>query len=472
MPALASQLAEWVSGLRFEQIPAAVTAAVKARLLDTIGVALAGSSSDAGLIARARVIDWSGTHEATLLGETVRVTAPGAALVNGTYAHALDFDDTHLPSILHPSAPLVPAALATAESKHASGEELLVGLVAAYEVACRLGMAQYDPVERHSVFIDRGLHVTSYVGAISSAVVAAKVGKMDAAHTAHSIAVAAGMGAGLIESSRGGGSVKKFQSGWAAQAGIVAAEMVGAGLTGALTALEGRYGLFPALCGDRWSPEAVVDGLGSSWQTPNIIIKPYPCTHYTHAIVDAALRFREAGVRADDVLRVQIGVPTGTVAAIGEPVESKRRPSSPYLAQFSGPFVFACALAGGGGLGVSMADFTAASLGDAVRMAVADQCTVVADELCDTIFPDQFPARVRLTLKDGTVLEEAVLSNRGGGDRPLTRAELGLKLRDTAGTRADAIDRCVNGLEDAPDLEELLRACAADEAQSPKSQAT
>jgi 2-methylcitrate dehydratase PrpD len=457
-PGLAFALAEWVAGLRYEQVPEKVLASVKQRILDTVGVALAGASSDAGQIARRKVIEWSADGRASLLGETTRVTAAAAALVNGTYAHALDFDDTHLPSILHPSAPLVPAALAAAQAQGASGRQLLVALTAAYEVACRLGMAQYDPVRRHSILIDRGLHATSYIGAISSAVAAAKLAEPGVETIANAIGVATGMGAGLIETSRAGGSAKKFQGGWASQCGIVAAEMAQAGLTGAMTAIEGRYGLFTAICGDSWRPAAVTEALGKDWLTPGIVVKPYPCQHYTHSIVDAAIRFRALGVRPTDVKAVEIGLARGAIPAIGEPIETKRRPANGYLAQFSGPYIFAAALAGGGGLGVSTCDFTAEALADPLRRQVAETCTVVPDAECDAIFPEQFPARVTLTLIDAGVVEERVLANRGGPGNPLTRDELRRKLEETAGDRADAIDQTVYELDEAPSVDRLLEA--------------
>jgi 2-methylcitrate dehydratase PrpD len=459
---LALTLAEWAGGVTYADLPAPVVRAAQDRLLDTLGVALAGASSDAGQIARRRAVAWGGPTEAGLFGENLRVPAPMAALVNGTYSHALDFDDTHLPSILHPSAPLVPAVLAQAESRGASGRDLIAALVAGYEVGCRLGMAQYDRTARRSVFIDRGLHLTSYVGAIAGAVACAKLTGLDRAGIAHALAIASGMGAGLIESSRSGGSVKKFQGGWSAHCAVVAAEMASDGLTGAMTALEGRYGFFSALCGSDWRQEDIADGLGERWLTPTIAIKPYPCTHFTHALVDAALALRRRGIQPDDVESATLGVASKTVAAIGEPVELKRQPTTSYLAQFSGPFIFAGALAGGGGLGISMADFDPAKLDDPVRRRLAGVCTVVGDSECDRIFPEQFPARVRVTLRSGTSVEEPVMFNRGGADWPLTADELKVKLGQTAGDRAEAIVAAVGKLEEAAGVAGLLRAARGD----------
>ena len=455
---LAETLAGWASGLTYADLPAPVVRAAQDRLLDTLGVALAGASSDASKIVRQRAIAWGGPQEASVFGEDLQVPTPMAALVNGTYSHALDFDDTHLPSILHPSAPLVPAVIAQAEAKGASGRDVIVALVIGYEVGCRLGMAQYDRTNRRSVFVDRGLHVTSYVGAIAGAVACAKLAGFEKNGTAHALAIASGMGAGLIETSRAGGSAKKFQGGWSAHCGVVAAQVAGDGLTGAMSALEGRFGFFSALVGSDWRQEDITAELGERWFTPTISIKPYPCQHFIHALVDAAMALRRRGITPDDVESATLGVATKTVAAVGEPVELKRRPATSYLAQFSGPFVFAGAMAGGGGLGIAMEDFAQSKLDDPVRQRLAGVCTVVGDPECDRIFPEQFPARVRVTLRNGTSVEEHVMANRGGAEWPLTGDELKMKLEQTAGDRADAIAAAIDDLAGAADVSALLRA--------------
>jgi 2-methylcitrate dehydratase PrpD len=456
---IARDLSEWASQLEFEDLPSQVVRAVQDRLLDTLGVAVAGASSDAGRIVRRRVLTWGGPGNAGLLGEDLRLPAPTAALVNGTYSHALDFDDTHLPSIVHPSAPLVPAVLAQANGTNASGRALLTALTIGYEISCRLGMAQYDPVKRRSVFIDRGLHVTSYVGAIAGAAAGAKLAGLDRDGIAHAISIATGMGAGLIESSRSGGSVKKFQGGWSAHCAVVAAEMAADGLTGAATALEGRYGFFKALCGDaEHNLGAVTLGLGDHWYAPTIAVKPYPCSHFNHALVDAALELRGQGVRPEEVESATLGVATTTVAAIGEPLEQKQRPSTPYFAQFSGPYIFASALAGGGGLGVAMSDFKDAAIHDPVRLRLASVCTVTGDSECDAMFPEQFPAHVQVRLRSGSKVDIRVMTNRGGADRPLTAEELRVKLEATAGVSAGAIVAAVDALPETSETFSLHRA--------------
>lgn len=457
MKPLARTLAEWVADLRREDLPDSVTASLKDRLLDTVGICFAGRASDAGIAALTLATEWGSSDEASVCGSRQRLPAHAAAMVNGTYAHSLDFDDTHLPSVVHPSAPLIPAILAAAEAAHGQGTDALVALAAAYEVDCRLAMAQYDAALGNSVFFEHGLHATSILGAVAGAAACARIRGLDASRIEHAIGIAASMGAGLIEANRAGGSVKKFHGGWAAHCAVVAAGMAAHGLTGPPTVLDGRFGLFRAFCGDRWSPDAIIDALGTRWETPGIFFKPYPCNHFTHAIADAALALRSRGLRAADVAAVEIGTARASLRTIGEPVDEKRSPRSPYHAAFSGPFVFATALCGGSGLGVGHEDFTEGSLRDPERRRISQLCTVVEDAECNAVFPHRFPAVVTVATADGRVLSERVMDNLGGPTRPLSRAQLMRKLSDNSGALAPVIaDTCAR-FEELSDVGALWR---------------
>jgi 2-methylcitrate dehydratase PrpD len=460
--ALAPRLAEWTAHLSFEQIPAPVVESARDRVMDVIGICVAGQTSDAGAAARGLRDEWGqGRPDARFVGETPNGPAAVVAMVNGTYAHALDFDDTHLPSIVHPSAPMVPAILAQAEAVCATGREALTALVAAYELNTRLAMAQFDPELGNSLFFERGLHATSIIGAIAGAAGCARLRGLDSGGIAHAIAIACSMGAGLIEANRAGGSIKKFHGGWAAHSAVAAAGMAAHGLTGPETVLEGRFGLFQAYCGERWRPEAVTEALGEHWNTPGIFYKPYPCNHFTHALVDAAIALKKAGLRPEEVERVTIGTAGASWRTIGDPIEEKRRPRTPYHAAFSAPFVFATALVGGSGLGVSARDFTEETLADPERRRIAQACDVVVDGECSRIFPNQLPAVVFVETRDGRHLEERVMTTRGGPERPLSPADLESKLADNAGPLAAGIAGACRELDQLATVEPVLAATRA-----------
>ncbi len=422
------QLAAFAVACRDSPLPAKVRQDIPGRILDIRGLIHAASSdpdSDAAPAVLAAAKRWGGTPEATASG--VRLPAPNAALVNGTLAHSLDFDDTHLPSVLHPSASIVPTALAVAEACGASESQLHAAIAAGIEICNRLGMAGYDATLRNSVFFDRGLHATSICGAIASAATAAVLYGLDEDAIASAMGIAASMGAGLIEANRTGGTVKKSHCGWAAHSGVSAAVFAAEGLTGPPTVLEGRFGFFTAYTGGFLDQEALLGGLGERWELLRTIYKPYPTNHFTHPGIDCALALRAQGLAAANIAEIELGAAAPVLRTIAEPPREKARPQTPYHAKFSGPYTIAAALLGGGGLGLSLADFSPGAFVDERRFALAAKVRCVADERATQIFPNAFAAVLRVRTHTGVWLEHRVDSSRGGPEHPLSPQELRLK---------------------------------------------
>jgi 2-methylcitrate dehydratase PrpD len=260
------------------------------------------------------------------------------------------------------------------------------------------------------------------------------------------------MGAGLIEANRTGGTVKPVHCGWAAHAAITAAELARHGLTGPPTIFEGRFGFLQAYLGDEADVEALTRGLGEEWELPRVFFKPYPANHFTHAGIDAAIRLREEGLDVGEIEEIELGAATPTLRTIAQPEEEKAKPKTGYAAKFSGPFTVATALLGGGGLGVSLDDFTDEAVKDRVKLDLASRVRCVADEKCDRIFPNQFPAVLRVWLKSGEEREARVSHNRGGPENPLSNEELETKFRTNAGQ--------VLPVGQVEELEEVLRSLA------------
>ncbi|HEY0558849.1 MAG TPA: MmgE/PrpD family protein [Frankiaceae bacterium] len=460
------QIADLAARVAADGLDDALRHDVARRYLDLLGNSLAATELSPGLAVTAMVDEWGGRPQSTVIGSRTRLPAASAALVNGTLAHSLDFDDTHLPSVLHPSSSVLPAALAVAEARGADGASLLDAAGVGVEVTSRLGMAGYDQAARSNVFFDRGQHATSICGAIGASVAAAMLHGLDADGIAHAAGIAASMGAGVIEANRTGGTVKRIHCGWAAHAGVAAADLARFGITGPPTVIEGRFGFLQAWLGEHANVSAVTEGLGERWELPGIFFKPYPCNHFTHAGIDAALRMRAAGVRAEEVEEIELGVPTSVLRTIAEPAEAKARPESGYHAAFSGPYTVASALLGGGGLGLSHDDFADERARDPERLALAARVRCVPDARCDEIFPEQLPAVLRVRLRDGRQLEERVDVNRGGPQNPLTDDEIRTKYRINASraldpARVEELAEAALALPGSPDLGRLMAPLSA-----------
>jgi 2-methylcitrate dehydratase PrpD len=429
---IVQQLAAFIAGTVAGRYPDEMRAAARLHVLDTIGIAVAASTLDTSLALRDYVTEQGGRPDATAIGVPGRLPSALAALVNGTLAHSLDYDDTHLPSIVHPSASVVPAVLAACEAAGADGATALAAIAAGIEVCARLGMAGYDPEGRDSVFFFRGQHATSICGAIAAAGAVAGATGLGEEQIAHAMAIAASMASGIIEGNRTGGTVKRIHCGWAAHSAVSAAGLAAHGFTGPPTVFEGHFGLFRAFLGDRAFPAAATDGLGERWELAQVSFKPFPANHYTHCGIDAAVELRRAGVRADEVERADLGVAAPTLPTIGQPIEVKRRPKTGYDAKFSAPYTIAAALLGGHGLGLGLDDFTDDLARGPERRQLMDRVWVHADPRCTEIYPDQFPAILHVRLRNGTGLRREVLTNLGSPQRPLTGPQLARKFEDNA----------------------------------------
>jgi 2-methylcitrate dehydratase PrpD len=460
-PALVERLGAFAAESSYDRLPEPVRASVRQRILDIVGICVAASPLETSRAALGFVADQGGAEQAHAVLLDRRVPAAQAAFANGVLAHSLDYDDTHLPSILHPSATVVPAALAAAELGGCDGRALIAATAVGLEVCVRVGMAGYDRQAGNSLFFERGQHATSICGALGAAAAATLLLGGDGDAVGHALGVAASMASGLLEANRTGGTVKRLHCGWAAHAGVTAAQLTRRGFTGPPTVLEGRFGFFQAWLGGRFDAAEIIDGLGEEWSVPGIHFKPYPANHFTHTAIDGALRLRARGVRAEDVERLVVGVAGPTVRTIGEPIAVKRAPQTGYQAQFSGPYAVVAALLGGSGLGVGLDDFSDELARDPRRRALMARVDVVADPRCDARYPAEFPAILRLRTRSGQELAEEVLANRGGPRRPLSDAELARKFRDNAGrglgpAAVEAIERAVAGLEDLADVSAVL----------------
>jgi len=467
MPSASETLAAFAAQLHFERLPAAVVTKVKLHLLDVLGVALAGASMKFGAAVMRTAAAMGGPPTCTAIGFRDRLPAVWAALVNGTLAHGLDYDDTHTESVVHVSTSVVPAALAVGEETRADGRRLLSALAAGLEANIRIGLVA------RGGFHDRGFHPTGICGTFASALVAGQLAGLPMTQLADALGLAGSQAAGSLEFLTDGTWAKRIHGGWAAHGGLVAARLAAAGFTGPRGTLDGRFGLYRSHLGDSgWDLAALTDGLGARWELLNIALKPYPCCHFNHAFIDAAAVLRTAVLRtavlrtasilpAEAIDEIECLIAAREVPIVCEPLASKRAPQTDYDAKFSLPYAVASMLVRGH---VDVDDFTDAAIHDPQVLALAQRVVYRNDP--DGGYPQRFGGRLRLRLRDGRVLEHHEPINRGSAERPLSADEVHDKFHRNAArvlpaAQVDAVIAAVAAIDHAGDLSALTVALRA-----------
>jgi 2-methylcitrate dehydratase PrpD len=445
-PTVAARIATWATARDIVQLPREVVAAARLHILDTLGVALAASTADfADEVGRAILAEERPGGPATVVGRADRVSARGAAIVNGTLVHGLDYDDTFMPGTLHPSASVLPAALAAAERFGAGPRDLLAAYVVGVEVAAALG--QLVP---RGALVARGFHPTGVIGCFASVVAAARVRRVGEGVLADALGVAGSLASGLLQVIQTGGTSKRVHAGWAAGSALTALDLAVEGMTGPRDVFEGELG-FRAfqdaeLDWDRFGlPEQV------GWRLPSVSFKFFPACHYNHALVRCALALRDRIGDPGDVARIRVGLHAAQFPEVVEPVAHKRSPRTAYDAQFSAAFTVAAALVRGR---FALTELTDQTLRDPAIRGLAARCDAEADP--ESRFPAAFSGTLRIELRDGTVLSHA----DGGGGVADPRSEVVRKFRENAGLVLDdegvrALLAAVEGLEEAPNLSVL-----------------
>ena len=447
---LATQLAAWVSRLRFDDLPDDVVTATKLRVLDVIGLALAGSETPFGQSTRAAALALSPAGPAHILGTGESVAPATAAFANAAFAQALEFDDTHNESIVHMSSPAVAAALALSESRPVSGRDAIVAIALANEISSRVGSVAPGQFHR------RGFHPTGLFAPFGITYLAGKLLGSSADTMARGAGICGSAAAGLLECWVDGTQSKFLHSGFAAQSGITAALLAQAGVTGPPTVFEGRFGLFAS---HLQHPETKKDfdritgGLGERWESRNASFKPYPAAHVLHPYVDAVLRARSTHrISSADVAQIDCPVAEFNVSIVCEPLAEKLAPSSDSHARISLQYTVAEALHEGR-LGKSA--YSPRNLRSPEILALARRVRYYVDP--DFPGPGRFKGALRITLHDGRVIEETQEHNLGSPENPMSAAQLRAKFDENgAGVlSATECDRLAAKIDDMENLDDV-----------------
>jgi 2-methylcitrate dehydratase PrpD len=446
---LATRLAEWTSRLTFADLPTDVVTSTKLRVLDVIGLSLAGSETSFGRSTRAAALAmWTG-GSSRLFGTGERVGVTAAAFANAACAQALEFDDTHNESIVHMSGPSVAAALALSETRAVSGRDAITAIAIGNEVACRVGVVAPGQFHR------RGFHPTGLFSPFGVAYLAGRLLGLDAEIVARAAGIAGSTAAGLLECWVDGTQSKFLHSGFAAQSGITSALLAQAGVTGPPTVFEGRFGFFASHLPES-APKGldrIVDGLGTHWESRNASFKPYPAAHVLHPYVDALLRVRaQHGIAPSDVEQIDCPVAEFNVSIVCEPLAEKLAPSSDSHGRISLQYTLAEALHAGT-LGKNA--YAQSSLRHPEILALARRVRYYVDP--DFPGPGRFKGAVHIRLKDGRVISDTQEHNRGAAENPMTDEELRVKFDENSAGILSAPERerlaeAIQGLEQVDDV--------------------
>lgn len=444
---LALRLGTFAAGLRWDAVPAPVRERARYLILDCVGCALAARRFDFAERSLRAIADLGGPGPSVVIGQPLRLPLRDAVLANGILAHGLDYDDTHSAAIVHLSVSAFPTALGVAAQLDLPGRDLLAAYLVALETGARIGAVAKGG------FHAAGFHPTGLVGAFSCALAAGRLQGLTAAQLAAAQGIALSVAAGSVEFLEDGAWTKRFHPGWAGVGGIVAVALARHEFRAPPAAYEGRFGLYACYMGDAAKTldvQAVAAGLGTTWETLNIAVKPYPACHFVHAFADAALALRARGIEAGAIARIVTRVPAGIVPVVCEPSANKHRPANDYDAKFSVPYVVAASLVRGR---FGLAELEDAVLRDPAILALAAKVEYEVDPELD--FPRHYGGEVIVHTADGREMRHREAVNRGSADRPLANAEIEAKFLENARyavdeRRAAEIRDAVLALETAP----------------------
>jgi len=445
MPTASQTLAKFALELKYEQIPPEVIERARACMIDTIGAAYFGARFPWSRMALDYARINGATGEAQVIGTTLRLRPPFAAMVNGVYAHAFELDSMCQPSVgAHPGAALTTPGLAIGQTERASGKELITGFVAACEVMYRIGEAAHHSSEQ------LGFHAPGLLGGFGGAVIAGRLLRLDEARLAHALGICGSLSAGLLEFSKsGGGMVKRLHQGRASEAGVTAALLAQAGYEGPPRVLEGKFG-FLNVFGRDPDLARLTGSLGEAWRTLRIVLKRYACHSTAHVAVTAALEIkRKHGVRGDDIESIRVA---GSEKLVSH--HEIHEPADVAMAQYSAPFNLALAFYRDP---LDPGVFSDESLNDPRIRALCRKVTL--EHYTDAPKGNKLASRVTVRLKDGRELTQALEYFPGMPQRPLSTEQLWEKFGVmTAAMPGDAARRLFDlllGLADLRDLGKL-----------------
>jgi len=451
---ISEQLALWATKMTAGDLPASVVDDARWRLVDQVGVCIAGSREQSARVVAEVADGFGGSPQATTMAFGSRLPAPLAGWVNGAVGHGADFDDMHGGAAVHISSVMVPAALAAAEAAGSSGSDCLLAMVVGGEIALRINTGA-PPHQFHH----RGLHGTGVAGPFAAAAIGSKVLGLSPGQTANALGMAGSRSSGLMQTLIDGTWLKRLHPGWAVQGGLTCALLAEKDYTGPAEVIEGTFGFFHALLhGDEetFQFDEILNGLGERWRLPETTFKPWPNGVWNHASMDGAFAiFQREGLTIADIERIDLYLPPLALPIIAEPREAKLHPTSAYHMKFSVQYSVAMLLVLGW---VDVDDYNDEVLADPAIARLAARVYCHPDP---SLEPHHFPARTELTTTDGRTFTEYVPAQRGDALNPFSPDDHRRKFRGNAvptlgPARTDLLLERLEDAWEAPDVGGLM----------------
>jgi aconitate decarboxylase len=447
------RIAEFVSGLRYENIPAEVRERLKLLILDALGCAIYGAHLEWCRILRETLEQLDKTRDTSIWGTDRRLSSVHAALVNGTQVQSFELDDVHREGILHVGAVALPALIAVAQTHtQLSGRDFVTAAVAGYEIGPRVGLCMGPE------HIGQGWHSGATVGVFSAAAAAARGLALDTETTVHALGVAGTQSSGLM-AAQYGAMVKRMHAGRAAQSGLYAALLAERGFTGIVDVFEAPYGGFCTTFSrsqDRFDLTALTAGLGERYETMRVSLKFYACVGSNHTTLDALADIRKRHpFTAADIERIVVHASQVTVDHAGWPY----RPEGLTAAQLNLPFCAATLILAGDAF---VDEFTPDCVNDRARIELARRVQVIHDSsITARGAAHRHHVRVEVYLRDGSVERETRDAPRGSEQRFADTAQIVEKFRKLtravmAEDRQNALIDAVLRLDELPDSRAMI----------------
>ena len=425
------QLARHICATDYENLPSDVIETAKWFLLDTFGTAWAGTDAPGAEELRRTVFSDCGDGDASVLATRKRVPPGSAALLNGMYAGALDYDGVYEKGSVHPDVVTFPAALALAEAQRASGRDFLTALAIGNDIACRSGGA---------MVANNGWFNTATHGVFGAAAAAAKLLGLDEEATAHALGLAFAQASGTQQALVEKSIVKRMLSGLAARAGVFAAQAAKNGITAPREVFEGKYGFY-TLYG-KGEPTALLDGLGEYYVTTKTVTKKYPSCTANHVAIDAALTLaNEHDLKYRDIDAITVTISPFMDSLVGETFDAGSNPQ--VAAQFSIQYSIACAIQR---RQLSIAEIQPDVISDPEINALLKKIKVIVEPE----WPGKFaPCDLEILARDGRRLTHHASHTPGTPENPMSMGDLKAKFSDCAssGVNPMSIDQCNNAIK-------------------------